>query len=285
MRLAPTFPLLIVLTWACATAPAIPPEQPDILPTADSTAALPSRVLQLTSGSTVYEFVQSSEIHPETIADTRYSSIRTEALFSVTMSAQNDSVHELMVSVDSLRITTTGSAPGHSQGLNMLPFSLGAVLRASFTPQTRSMQRLLPDSLCAYGHLESAAQEILLLPLPSPALLGEANRWSDSSRSSTCRAGTTIETHRHHEITYLANQPNELSLRSTAIVQGAGLMRTDSLTVSGTVTTVGKATLNGDDRLPIRLQTQSHGTISIQLGDSTTTFQQESTQEWRRRLP
>jgi hypothetical protein len=285
MRLLLQLGLLTTLSWACATAPSPRAERPDVIPVADSTPRLAPRMLHLTPGTTVYEFRQSSDIRPEGGNDTTYSTITTEALFSVLITAQSDSTHEITISADSVRITASGSAPSRSRGLESLPVSLGTLLRASLSPTTRSIEVALADSLCAYGQLVSAAHEIALLPLPYGPLLGENGRWSDSSRFSTCRAGTSVETRAFHEVFYSPSQPNELALRAVATVLGSGIMRTDSVTVNGTVSSAGKALLEGENRLPTRLRTESQATITVRLGDSTTVFRQQSTQEWHQRLP
>ena len=283
MRLVLRLTLPIVLVWACATTPPAPPRQPDVPASTDTIAELPTRILQLRAGTTVYEFKQSVEVRPQAISDTTYSNIATQALFSVTVVPQNDSIHEITVAVDSLRIISTGPAPVRTQGVQSSPLSLGTILRSSLGPRSRSIDIMLPDSLCAYGHLVSAAQEILLLPMPSTALLAQGANWSDSSYFSTCRAGTTIGTQAIREISYIGAQVSELSLRSTGTIHGAGLMRTDSLSISGTVTSSGRATLTGDERLPLLILTQSEGALSVRLGDSTTVLHQRSTQEWHRR--
>jgi hypothetical protein len=284
MRLALLLTPLITAGWACATAPPTP-RQPDVLPTRDSLPSPAPRVLGLQSGSATYVFTQSSEIRPESPLDTMYSTVAMEAVFLVTVTSQADSIHEISVSIDSIRITSGGpAAAGRTQGPSA-PVSLGAVLRASFGPGSRDAEILLPDSLCAYGQLVGAVQELLLWPLPSTPLLVQNGMWADSSRFSTCRAGAIVETKARQTAMYSVTQPNELALRTTATIQGAGVMRTDSVTVTGTVTSSGKAVLDGNSRLPSFIRSSSQGVITVRLADSTTVFRQQSTQEWQRRAP
>lgn len=285
MRLVLPLTLLAMLTWGCATAPSVPPERPTVLPSVDSVPTASLRVLSLPSQNIIYEFRQSAEVRPEPSVDTAHTTITTEALLSVAVTTQGNSTHEITVSVDSVRITASGSPASRNQSLQSLPVFLGAVLRTFLGPETRTTQVLLPDSLCAYGHLVSAAQEVTLFPLPLTAPLGENAEWSDSSRFSTCRAGIIVETRGMHGVTYSGDRPNELGIHTATTVQGTGVMRTDSVTVSGTVRSSGKAHLERDNRLPVLLQTESLGTISVRLRDSTTVFRQQSSQEWRRRPP
>ena len=286
MRILLPLTLLAMLNWACATAPSIPPQQPTGLPSAD-VPRVQVKLLGVTPGITVYQFSQSADIRPESALDTVYSTITTEALFSVAIVPQSDSMYEVTVIVDSVRITTGGSAPLRRQQIEGgMPISLGPVLRTSLGTRTGNVEHLLPDSLCAYGQVTGAARELILLPLPHPIRLSEGARWSDSSRFSTCRAGAAIETGVFLEATYLGSQrPNQLALRTLATVKGAGIIRTDSVTISGTITSTGTAYLEGANRLPTLLQTESRGTISIRLGDSTAVFRQHSRQEWRQRSP
>lgn len=285
MRAVLSLTLLTTLFCACATGPSVPSGRPDVLPTVDTIPKAAPRILELAPGQITYDFRQSSEIRPESPIDTTYSSIVTEALFLVTITSQLDSTYEIVVSVDSVLIATSGSAPIHSQIIQSLPVSLGVVLRASLGPGSTDTEVVLPDSLCTYGQLASAAQEVTLFPLPYKAPLTNNGTWSDSAHFSTCRAGAIVETQTLYDIRYSVNQPNELVLQSVAIVNGAGVMRTDSVRVSGTVTSSGKALLEGDSRLPIFLESQSQGTITVQLGDSTTLFRQDVRREWRRRPP
>jgi hypothetical protein len=285
MRLVLLVTLLTTLTWGCATAPPVPPEQPGMLPPVDSVPRARSRMLTVTPGNAIYEFRQSAEVRPESSIDTTRSTITTEAMLSVVIITQADSTHEITVSVDSLRITASRSPLSRTQSLQSLPVSLGPVLRTFLGPQTKTTQALLSDSLCTYGHLVSAAQEIVLLPLPFAVSLSNNAEWTDTSRFSTCRAGVMIETHGVHGIRYSGDQPTELDINAVTTVQGAGVVRTDSLTVSGSVRSFGKAHLDRDNRFPILLRTESLGTVTVRLGDSTTVFRQQSTQEWRRRSP
>ena len=274
-----------IVSWACATAPSLPPEGPVVPPVPDSTLTVTPRTLRLQPGTAVYEFRQSSDIRPELVTDSSYTTITTDALFSVVITPQSDSTHEISISADSIRIVTSGSALSRNQRTQLLPISLGTILRTSLGRTASSIQVVLPDSLCAYGQLIGAAQEIILLALPVGASLLEDGRWSDSSRFSTCRAGTTVETHLWREIAYSPSQPIELALRGLATVQGAGTMRADPVTVAGTVTSSGKAFIDGENRLPTIIRTESQGTISVHLQDSTTVFRQQSVQEWRQRSP
>lgn len=283
MRPVRQLTLATTLTWACATAPTLPPERPDILPARDSIPGTALRTLRILPGTVAYEFQQTSDIQPNSPNDTTHSRIVTEAVFSVVVRAQSDSTHQIEISADSVRIIATGLTPTRSQALQSRPVSLGMILRASLGPTTRRIETLLADSLCAYGQLVSAAREAALLALPLTVPLRDDARWTDSSRFSTCRAGVVVETHTSQEITYSRKVPNELALRTTAVVWGAGVMRADSAIVSGAVTSSGRAILEGENRLPAMLDSESRGTIAVRLRDSTTLFHQESTQQWRRR--
>jgi hypothetical protein len=285
MRFVLQLALLATLTSACASTPPLPPERPDVRPVTDSTATLAPRTLRLTPGNAVYQFSQASDIRLEGSDDTTHSTITTDAVFSVVITEQNDSTHEISISADSVRIAGSGPTLSRTQTLQSLPLSLGTILRASLSPTTRNVEVLLADSLCAYGQLVSAAHEIVLKPLPYLPLLRENASWSDSSRFSTCRAGTTVESRTLHEVIYSPSQPNELALRAIVTVEGSGIMQTDSVRVHGIVTSTGRGLLEGADRLPTMLRTESQGRITVELGDSVTVFHQQSTQEWRRRLP
>jgi hypothetical protein len=285
MRRVLSLTTFCLLFWACVSTPPAPPRVPDMSPAPDSTPGAAPRLLKLEPGTVVYAFTQTSEIRPEQAIDTARAGVVVTALLTVRVTPQADSLNEILVSADSVRIATTGSVAPRTQHFPGLPISLGPVIRAVLGPNTRSLHATLADSLCEYGQLVNAAREVILFALPHSVPLTEQARWADSSQFSTCRAGTTVQTYSLLDISYSRSRPNELLLRSTGTILGGGRMRSDSVNVRGTVQTTGQAMLEADTRLPAFVHTESSGTVTVSLGDSTTVFRQQSTQEWIKRPP
>jgi hypothetical protein len=276
---------LAVLLVACAPSGGLPPSVTPAIPeaTRDTAATRDIGYLHLQAGTFKYDLSQNTRIRarsflPETIPTT--TSVTAILLAVITLN--NDSSFNVSISVDSVRITSGGSIPtsGMPQSL-----SLGQVLHASIEGPKTTVEYRLPDSLCAYSHFLIAARELLAPQLPVPLSTSFVHPPPDTTTLTTCRGGTRIETAVRRELRNLRKFPPEFTITGTTELKGAGILRRDSLVVTGSVRTHGTASFGAISRLPSSIQTESEGLITILLGDSTTVFEQTSTQRIQHRPP
>ena len=282
-QLGSVFGVLLVLIGGCTTsrsrAPAtIPPVLAD---TTNIGITEDPRDLSFSAGSFQYRLRQSTKVHADGSTDTTPSSIMTTALLSVNVTSHSDSAHDVTVLIDSLQMSTEGLIPPRSAADIS---SLGPVLQASFRGNATTIETYLPDSLCAYSQFVMAARQILLPPLPiqirtplSPQV------WVDTASLVSCRAGSRIEMLVIQQISDLRTEPHQFALDERADLRGTGMLSRNAVTVSGSIRTRGSISFTGRSRLPSLVQTESKGSITVQLGNSTIVFQQSSTQhiEWQ----
>ena len=242
-----------------------------------------SKHLSLTPGSYRYRLNQRAEI---TIHDSGQIAspniVTTTALFYVSVAQQADSSYSATVTVDSLSITAEGAIPrvGLAQARR-----LDSILRMDVSPAIITLQRQLPDSLCSYGYLMGTARLILLPQLgPGPDISLE-RAYSDTSRETTCRAGAQVESVVTTRLYRSTSQPIEFALEQSTTLHGAGLLRRDSVMVSGSVSTRGTAAFGSEGRLPVWILTNSEGTITVQIGPAKTGFRQITRQEIQLQMP
>ena len=274
---------LAALLAACAPSSGLPPSVTPAIPEAsrDTSAVRDLGFLHLQTGTFKYDLSQRTRIRarsfmPETIPTT--TSVTAVLLAAVT--PYNDSSFEVNISVDSVRISSEGSIPSST-----IPeiLSLGQVLHASIEGGKTTVEYQLADSLCAYSHFLVAARELLIPQLPIPLSTSLLQAPLDTTTITTCRGGARIETVVRRELRSLRKSPPEFTIIGTAEIKGAGILRRDSLVVTGSVRTRGIASFSSISRLPASIQTESEGLITVHLGDSTTVFEQISTQHVQHR--
>ena len=283
-RLRNAFGVLSILITGCTTpgaraptvTPSVPAEAVGVGPTEDPTE------LSFSAGSFQYRLRQNTKVHAEGSTDTTSSSITTTALLSVDVTSYSDSGYDVTVSIDSLQMSTEGLIPSRSVADIS---SLGPVLRASFRGNHPTIETYLPDSLCAYGQFVTAARQVLLPSLSIQITTPLTQVWVDTITTVSCRAGTRIEMFVTRQIKDLRREPHEFALDERTELRGAGLLSRDSVVVSGSITTRGSVSFAGRSRLPSLIQTESGGSIIVQLGNSTIVFQQTSTQHIEQQEP
>ena len=271
--------MLILLTVSAACAPAsrppiaVPEPSPGITPEPSSTARL-----RFSPGTYRYRLIQTAEVKGSGVADTLPSQITTQALITAAVSSESDSSFVVIVSFDSISITTQGSIPPRGMGQ---PVSLDSLARGVFSRAGASTELQLPDSLCAYGQLGAISRQLLLPELPLETEVPLRGRLTDSTTQRSCRAGIVIQTTTVRELKNAGQAIGELTIEQESQIQGAGTVRMDSITVSGSVSTRGKASFSALNRLPTLIQSKSQGTITVQLGTTLTNFRQQTSQEIR----
>lgn len=267
-----------LLAGACARPSQSVPTATPPLPAGvlDTGAPATSRYLTLEPGQFQYRLVQSAQIQTDTSPVA--SSVVTRARLLVDVSTQTDSSYQLVVSIDSVQITPSGSIPPR-----LIPelVSLGAILRASIGPTGGVTEASLPDSLCAYSQFISAARDLVLPQLPLRVTTPLNNIKADTTTTVACRAGTRVNMVTVRELKELSTEPRELGLSGRTELAGTGALQRDSVTVTGTISTRGKASFLGAARLPSTVQTESEALITVRLGASTTLFRQNSALEIR----
>jgi hypothetical protein len=276
-RLSRVFAVLFILIGGCTTsgsrAPAIIPPVPS--DTANVGITEDPRELAFSAGSFQYRLRHNAKVHADDLTDTTPSSITTTALLSVDVISLSDSAYDVTVSIDSLQMSTEGLIPSRSvAGISFL----GPVLQASFRGNKTTIESYLPDSLCAYSQFVTAARQVLLPPLPAQVKTPLSRVWVDTVSLVSCRAGTRIEMLVVQQISDLRREPREFALDERAELKGAGMLSRNAVTVSGSIRTRGSISFTGGSRLPSLVQTESEGSITAQVGDSTMVFQQTTTQ-------
>ena len=141
---------------------------------------------------------------------------------------------------------------------------------------------LLADSLCAYSELVTVAQDLLLPRIPNEIIVPINVLYSDTLTVRGCRAGALIETVTVRKLSNLEGMPVELTLQQQTTVHGSGSIRRDSLTIAGSVSTLGTVVFREGNRLPSHVTTRSDGLVTVQLGSKQSVFRQASTRELRR---
>lgn len=275
--------IVSVAISACATQPVTIPPTPEVPPAAPDTGQKRGRwTLRLSPGITRYDFTQTADIRLEGSTDTSQSTITTGAILSVAVTPLNDSTYEVLVSADSVVSTPAGSIPSRTYSV---PVSLGPILRLQSGRLNNEVQVLLPDSLCAHTYLIAMARELLLPALPAEVSVHGMQSWVDSVQIVTCPAGSRVNVMIIRQIQDLGTHPPEFSITGASMLDGTGMLRRDSLTVTGSVRSQGKAFMNEASRLPTLVQAHSEGRIFVRLGDSTSVFRQVSTHQIRQRHP
>lgn len=284
MTLRPRFPAgvsaVIGLITACAKVPSIEGPVPAPLPTRADSAA-PATILRLRQQATRYSFRQTSTVQNVNARDSATSgNITTTAILDfVTDSVDSDGRLSFTVTADSLQIITAGSIPSP----RAMPLRIGPVLRGSTANAHIVAVTALPDSLCAYSQLLTAAFQLVLPQLPIDVSLPLPGLVADTITTTSCRAGTRIELRTRRQLQGSRQTALALTLEEQVELAGAGMLRRDSIVVSGLITTTGEVVFQSDSRLPQLIQTQSNGRITVRLADSTTVFDQHSTQRLERR--
>jgi hypothetical protein len=241
------------------------------------------RHLTFLPGAYRYRLTQRAEIRAAGVSDTVPPGIvTTEALFHVDVSQENDSAIHATVYVDSIRITSQGSIP---------PITAPAVTRIDSILHVRFSRILttfgnpIPDSLCAYASLTGVARLIVLPELALDPEVSARKTYTDTIREASCHAGAHVEVLTTRHLRSLGKNPTELAIEQVAEFQGVGVLRRDSIFMSGTTATGGTISFTEDSRLPSIVVTNSEGTITVQLGPVHTVFKQLTRQEIRQVLP
>jgi hypothetical protein len=254
--------------------PAVPEAPPDTGGTAGPAA------LRLAPGQFRYDLLHSAALNVEGGADTLQSIITTRAVLVADVTDHGDSSYTVTVTADSLHLETRGP---NSSPPPLGPLHLGSLVRARFTRHAITIENQLADSLCAYGQLLSTARDLLTPQLQADGAFVAGADTRDTATTTVCRAGTRIMTHSTRDLTDRRRQLQQLTLRGRTELAGTGVLRNDSVAVSGSLTTQGTVFLQGGLRLPQRVETQSTGKIRVQVGDSATVFHQAATQLLERR--
>jgi hypothetical protein len=277
-NIAATACLLAGITAACTPRSALPPLPAPETPELPSATEPITRYLHFSPNIYRYHFEQTAQVNARGSTDTLPSTITTRAVILVTVAAEPDSSIGVSISFDSISMTTQGSIP--SRGFSQVA-SLDSVLHARFSATGIVVEPRLPDSLCAYVQFLSTARDLLLpglaVQIESPA----TKVYTDTVVQTACRGGTNIELNTIRELRDLRREPIEFALHQRTEIHGLGQLRRDSITISGSISTSGAAVFATNNRLPTLVQTQSEGTITVQLGSLTTKFNQISRQEIR----
>jgi hypothetical protein len=276
--------VLAAAITGCTPPASQPPTLPSPLPaeTGDTAATRTISRLSFSTGRFQYRLQQNTRITAltsESAGDTAPSTIITSALLLVEVSLHSNSGYDVVVSIDSLEMSSEGRVLSHS--ITQV-HSLGPVLQASFTDARRTVHAQLPDSLCGYSQFVTAAHKVLLLQLPTHVTTSPTQAWRDTIVVPSCRAGTRIEMQIARELKHVQSDPLTLALEETAELNGGGMLQRDSVTISGSITTHGRLLFADQSRLPAVIETQSEGSITVRLAGSTTIFRQNSAQRIER---
>ena len=261
---------------ACTSGPSIPAPAPVPAPV-ETLQTLPTLIsrLHFSADSYRYRFTQTAEVRVLDSIEASQSAVTTRALFLVEISPKADSSFSIHISVDSVSIATAGAIPHSVLGR---PLQLGTVLHLIVSPTGMIIESQLPDSLCPFGQFLGTARELVLPELPLGVETPLRRTYADTSIQHACRAGADIRIVTTRQLQDLRKVPLELDIQQRAELQGAGLLRRDSITVSGSVATRGTALFSVPNRLPTTVQTRSEGTITVTVGQVKTVFQQLSQQ-------
>jgi hypothetical protein len=279
-----TTALVGLITMSCA--PSVVPRLPSPLPGPEDPAVStvpPVTSLTFSPGSYRYHLRQTAEIIAQESGNTAApSTITTTAVFYVEITRQSDSLLLAVISVDSLRITSQGLIPQTRSGQGA---RLDSIFQAVLSPTLITSQGQLPDSLCQYGQLVSTARLILLPELAFEPAIPSRRVYGDTTREVSCHAGARLETLTTRQLRNSAKEPTEFSIEQQADLQGTGVLRQDSVVISGSIRTQGTASFPTGGRLPSSILTSSDGTITVQLGITKTVFRQQLNQEIRQETP
>lgn len=233
---------------------------------------------RFTPGIYQYRFSQTTQIRQiqgDSPADSPPGIITTEALIDARVSIQPDSTFTVTVSFDSIRINTQGPIPGHQLGQ---PVRLDSVLHATFSRVGTASRSYLADSLCMYSQFTAIAREVLLPELGLETEIPIRKNSLDTATYRSCRAGTSIEMTTIRELRESRQNTREIEVQQHTDIHGSGVLQRDSVLVNGSISTRGKILFAAAHRLPTSIQTQSEGTIRVQLGSTVTVFHQQSNQ-------
>ena len=231
--------------------------------------------LVLRPGQFRYDLHLNGTVQAEGEPDSLQSLITTTAVLVVDVTDHNDSTYEVRVTADSLRVATRRSSPPQSP---IGPVEVGPVLRASFTPHSVTVESQLADSLCAHAQVVSTARELLAPQLAMNGSLPQRASTRDTATTVLCRGGARISAYTIRDLSNSRRDPPEFAIQGRTELAGTGALRSDSVAVTGSLTSYGTLTFLNTLRLPNRVQTQSTGRIRVQIGDSTTVFQQTTNQ-------
>ena len=261
-------------TPATIPSPSPAPDKPQVSgPTQPAT-----RYLHFSPNIYQYQFQQAAQITADGSPDTVPSTITTRARILVTVATRANSDVEVSISFDSISMNTEGLVP--SRGFSQVT-SLDSVLQGVFSTSATRVEPRLGDSLCAYSQFITAARELLLPELLRQVEIPGREVYVDSITQKACRSGIAIELTTVRELRDLSRNPPEFAIQQRTNVAGSGQPQRDSITVSGSILTRGVAIFGNTNRLPSLVQTESEGTITVQLGSITTVFRQTSRQEIR----
>lgn len=265
---------------ACAKIPTVESPAPLPLPTRTDSVA-PAVILRLSQQGARYSFRQTSTIQNLKAQDSVTSgNITTTAILDFVIdSVDSNGQLSFTVTADSLQIATEGSIPSP----RAIPLTIGPVLQGSTANGHIVAITALPDSLCAYSQLLNAAFQLVLPQLPIEVSLPLSKPVADTITTTSCRAGARLQLRAHRQLHRSAQSPLALTLKEQVELAGTGMLRRDSIVISGLITTTGEVVFQPGSRLPQLVQTHSNGTITIRLADSTTVFEQRSTQQLERR--
>ena len=262
---------LASLTMACTGRPG---SSPTVNPAPDIPSVVPAPVvgqLQILPGAFHYQLSQTGEIRSSD--DTASSTTTMYAVLQAGVTATSDSSFSIVISADSIETATQGLIPPPRASQVIV---LDSVIHAVLTPTTLTLVSSLPDSLCRYSALVTAAYEVLLPALPPVIQLPSASVYTDTTLTTSCPAQIPFRNRTIREIRSSGADPLQFRITGRTEITGAGVIRRDSLLVTGLVSTHGRVSFNTGSRLPVMLETTSEGSITVQLGSTHTTFTQVS---------
>ena len=249
--------------------PTLPSDRPDT----GLTAGLAT--LALRAGQFRYDMLHNATLQVEGEADTLQSLITTRGVLVVDVTDSGDSTYMVTVSADSLRLDTQGPAPSPT---TIGPIQIGPILQAIFGRTAVTVENQLADSLCSYGQLLSTARELLVPQLPTDGIVSPRANTTDTAITTVCRAGARITSYATRDLTDTRRQPQQFVVRGRTELAGMGVLRKDSVAVTGSLTSKGNVFFRESLRLPQKVETEATGKIRVQVGDSTTVFRQITTQ-------
>lgn len=273
--------LLLAVLGCAGPVPSPAPRPPTPVDPGPEVRGVPvvRRILLTTVPDTLlYDFIQSARFEPVQ-ADTT-SRVQTMALYSIAISTREDLSLEATVSIDSLTVTNEGGSRRPFLGR---PQWLGPVLRVVMSGNGRTMEHLLPDSLCTYGHLVAAAQELFIPALSVETEVTNDQIWRDTTRSSVCRTGSRITATTARETRSVVSDTLTLRASGVTVLDGRGLLRRDSVWIRGTLSSEMEALIPSGARFPVILRSSSNGELVIHLADSSSRFRQITQQQFVQR--
>jgi hypothetical protein len=262
---------LASLTMACTGRPG---SSPTVDPAPDIPSVVPTpvvRQLHILPGTFHYQLSQTGEIRSSD--DTVSSTTTMYAVLRADVAATSDSSFSIIISADSVQTATQGliPTPRTSQVI-----AVDSVIHAVLTPTTITLVSSLPDSLCRYSALATAAYEVLLPALPPVIHVPSASIYTDTTLTTSCPAQIPVRNRTIRQIRSSETDPLQFRITGETEITGAGVIRRDSLLVTGSVSTHGRVSFNTASRLPAVLEATSKGSITVQLGNTHTTFTQIS---------